>query len=206
MTDDRPSPPPLHPSPRPPAHPSTEPAEQPCILRGGDFAERRRVTGVRLTGLFVLVLVLVLDQASKVWMIDLLAVQAPLERGQVLPLTGFLNLVTVWNRGVSFGLFASHADLLPLLLTGVAAAVSAVLAVWLFRTDRAGLAVALGLVIGGALGNAVDRLRWGAVFDFVDLHLAGWHWPAFNLADAAITVGVVLILLDGLFPRHDGRT
>jgi len=74
---------------------------------------------------------------------------------------------------------------------------------WLGRVNRALPATAIGLVIGGAIGNAVDRLRFGAVVDFLDLHWAGYHWPAFNLADSAITVGVVLLLADGLFTRPE---
>jgi signal peptidase II len=81
----------------------------------------------------------------------------------------------------------------------VAAAITTALLVWLARSPPRIVATALGLVIGGAIGNVVDRLRFGAVFDFLDLHVMGWHWPAFNIADAAISVGVVLLLVDALF-------
>jgi signal peptidase II len=78
-----------------------------------------------------------------------------------------------------------------------------VLAVWLWRALRSIPAAALGLVIGGALGNVVDRIRFGAVFDFLDVHVAGWHWPAFNVADSAISVGVAVLLIDSLFQNPD---
>ncbi len=77
--------------------------------------------------------------------------------------------------------------------------------VWLFRTRRVLPALALGLIVGGALGNVIDRLRLGAVFDFIDVHLAGYHWPAFNLADSALSIGVVLLIIDGLF-EGSGRS
>jgi signal peptidase II len=74
---------------------------------------------------------------------------------------------------------------------------------WLRRADRAFLAFAIGMVIGGALGNVIDRLRFGAVADFLDFHVLGYHWPAFNVADTGISVGVALIVIDGLFGRHE---
>ncbi|MEE8172995.1 MAG: signal peptidase II [Alphaproteobacteria bacterium] len=77
--------------------------------------------------------------------------------------------------------------------------VSLGLGIWMSRTKRRCTAHALGLIIGGALGNVIDRLRLGWVIDFVDVHVSTWHWPAFNMADAAITVGVAMLLIDGLF-------
>ena len=86
--------------------------------------------------------------------------------------------------------------------SGLAVAIAVALVVWMVRTVRPWLAVALGLVVGGALGNALDRLIHGRVVDFLDFHLAGFHWPAFNLADSAITVGVVVMLVDSLFEKR----
>ena len=86
---------------------------------------------------------------------------------------------------------------MPWILAGMALAVSLVLAIWLARSETKALMYGLGLIIGGAVGNVVDRVRFGAVIDFVDAHIAGYHWPAFNLADSAITIGVILLLLDG---------
>jgi signal peptidase II len=119
-----------------------------------------------------------------------------------LMVTAFFNLVLVWNRGVSFGMFNSSGALAPWLLSGVALAVVIGLVVWLRRNDQLLTAFGLGLVIGGALGNVIDRIRFGAVIDFLDFHLAGYHWPAFNLADAAICIGALLMLADGLLARR----
>src|SRR5271155_211354 len=89
-----------------------------------------------------------------------------------------------------------------MLARGLAAAIVAVLINWLSRAASPFLAVAIGLIIGGAVGNVIDRLRLGAVVDFLDFHLGGAHWPAFNLADSAICIGVAAMLLDGLLPRR----
>jgi signal peptidase II len=88
----------------------------------------------------------------------------------------------------------------------IAAAITAVLVVWLRRAPNLLVTLALGAVIGGAVGNVIDRLRFGAVFDFLDVHAAGWHWPAFNIADAAIAIGVGLLLLDALLaPKSSAK-
>ena len=123
----------------------------------------------------------------------------PLPRAPGVEVTSFFNLVTVWNFGVSFGMFNRGSDEAAWVFATIAAAITAVLVVWLRRAPNLLVTVALGSVIGGAVGNVIDRLRFGAVFDFLDVHAAGWHWPAFNVADAAIAVGVGLLLLDALF-------
>ena len=147
----------------------------------------------RRLGLSVLLATVVLDQLSKWWILTDLMV--PPRR---IPLASFLDLVLVYNRGVSFGMFGAAPHWMRWVLTGLALAVAAGLGAWLMRTQDRMLAVGLGLVIGGAIGNVIDRLRFGAVVDFLDFHVAGWHWPAFNVADSAITVGVALLLLDAL--------
>jgi signal peptidase II len=101
-------------------------------------------------------------------------------------------------------LLASHEDWAPYLLAGFAAAVSVALIVWLARAENAIVAAALGLVIGGALSNALDRLLYGAVADFFDFHALGWHWPAFNVADMAVVGGVGGLLGDSLFRPREG--
>ncbi|HEX5078634.1 MAG TPA: signal peptidase II [Geminicoccaceae bacterium] len=152
---------------------------------------------VRL-GLTVALLLLALDQLSKWIALDLLDLAA-----RPITVTSFFNLVMVWNRGVSFGMLDSLGAFAPWLLSGVALAVVIGLLFWLKRSEHAMTAIGLGLVIGGAIGNALDRLRHGAVVDFLDFHLAGYHWPAFNLADAGICVGAGLIVVDGLLaPRR----
>lgn len=111
----------------------------------------------------------------------------------------FFRLVIVWNPGVSFGfLGGDRAALPPWVLSLVAIVVCIGLFVWLRRIDRPLIGWGIGLVMGGAIGNVVDRARWGAVFDFADFHVGQWHWPAFNVADSAIVVGVGLMLIDSL--------
>ena len=140
------------------------------------------------------VLVLVLDQASKWWILT-----EVMQFQRVIDVTPFFNLVLVWNRGVSFGLLDQESAIGPWLLTALAAAIVAGLLVWLRRTQGPWPILAVGLIVGGAVGNAVDRVRFGAVLDFLDLHAAGFHWPAFNLADSAIVAGVTVLVIDGLF-------
>lgn len=149
-------------------------------------------------GLTLAVLVAALDQLTK-WLILAVVMQPP----RTITVTPFFNLVLAWNRGISFSLFDSNAAAGPFLLAGVAALIVVGLAWWLGRIDRPWPAAGIGLVMGGAVGNIIDRLRFGAVTDFLDFHLAGWHWPAFNLADTAITIGVALLILDGLFDRPE---
>ena len=151
-------------------------------------------------GLVLALVVVVLDQVSKWWI--LAGVMNP---PTVIPVTPFFNLVLVWNRGVSFGLLNQASAWIPWLLSALAAAICAGLVVWLRRADGRWLATALGLVIGGAVGNLVDRLRHGAVVDFLDVHAGGYHWPAFNVADAAITVGVGVLLIDALIADRNER-
>lgn len=141
-------------------------------------------------------IVLILDHFTK-WLIR----DVVLDGARYIEITGFFNLVEVWNRGVSFGLFASSSPWTPVLLSALAIGISIVLLVWLRKAETLLLSIALGIVIGGALGNVVDRILWGHVFDFLDFHIAGYHWPAFNVADSAITIGVALILIDGFIAK-----
>ena len=149
-------------------------------------------------GLGVALLVFVVDRISKALLLDVMR-----EHGPVIEITSFFNLVMVWNSGVSFGMLQSGGAG-RWLLSGLAVAIVVWLVAWLRKVRLWWLAAGLGGVIGGALGNVFDRLWYdeGAVADFFDFHLAGWHWPAFNVADAAIVVGVCLILLDALLARE----
>jgi signal peptidase II len=146
-------------------------------------------------GLAVAGAALVLDQLTKLYFYDLL-VESGRRVIEVLP---FFNLVTVWNYGISFGMFNNGSAGASIIFVVLAVAIVAALLLWLRSANHPLVSTALGLVIGGALGNVIDRLRFGAVFDFLDFHLGGWHWPAFNVADAAISVGVVLLCIDALF-------
>ncbi len=141
--------------------------------------------------------VALLDQLSKWWIVERV-----MDPPRALEVTGFFNLMLIYNRGVSFGFLDSEAALLPWVLSGLAVAIVIGLVVWLRQIEGRWPGVAVGLIVGGAVGNVIDRLRLGAVIDFLDLHWAGFHWPAFNLADSAITLGVTLLLVDGLFGRR----
>ncbi len=145
-------------------------------------------------GVLVAGLIMLLDQASKWWIV--FEVMRP---PRVIPVFPSFNLVMGWNRGVSFGLFDSDSPYSQWLLIGLALVIVGVLLVWLWRTDSRLMALAIGFIVGGALGNVIDRLHYGAVADFLDVHVAGYHWPAFNVADAGITVGAVIFVLDSLF-------
>ena len=139
-------------------------------------------------------IVVALDQAIKAWLtgpFDLI------DRGPV-PLVPFFELNSVWNRGVAFGLLRAHGDLGRWLLVGFAACVVVAMALWVRRMDRPLSAAAIGLIMGGAIGNnVIDRVRWGQVFDY--LHFTGPYFPwVINLADSAISVGVALLVLDSL--------
>ena len=112
-------------------------------------------------------------------------------------MTGFFNLVLTMNRGISFGIF-NDPEMGEVVLVVVAAVIVVGLLIWLRRVKSHLLTLAIGFIIGGAVGNAVDRLLRGAVVDFLDFHVGQWHPFAFNLADAAISVGVALLVLDGL--------
>ncbi len=158
-----------------------------------DATEPRPGTTLRLA-LALAAVVLVLDQASK-WVILTQVMDPP----RVIEVTGFFNLVLTYNTGVSFGLFGGAAAWKPWALGGLALAVSAGLLYWLARQPERLLGLAIGLIVGGALGNALDRAHQPGVVDFLDFHLAGWHWPAFNLADSSIFLGVAILVFDGLF-------
>jgi lipoprotein signal peptidase len=151
-------------------------------------------------GLSLALLILVLDQASKWWILEI--VRLP-EIGRI-EVTRFLNLTMVWNRGVTFGLLAGEAWWHAWALAAIALGVAAALVAWLARAPDRWTALALGLVLGGAIGNVIDRIRFGAVVDFIDLHAFGWHWYVFNLADSAIVVGVGLLLAHALLRPQPG--
>jgi lipoprotein signal peptidase len=150
------------------------------------------------TGLVAAVLVLLADQASKWAMLS--PIDLP-QRGRIV-LTPVLNLAMVWNRGVTFGLLTGFGEWSHLLLSGLAICVVAALGVWLRRAETPLAATALGAIAGGAIGNVIDRVRFGAVVDFIDAHLGDWHWYVFNVADAAIVCGVVALVVDSQWPRR----
>lgn len=141
----------------------------------------------RLSGLAALLGAFALDQATK------LSALAALGRGDVYAVLPIFNLRLSFNQGISFSLFTETFMGRPLILAGITLAMTALFGILLVRSTTRLEAVALGLIIGGALGNVLDRLRIGAVVDFLDFHVLGFHWPAFNLADSAIVIGAMAL-------------
>ena len=159
---------------------------------GGVSATQR----LPLFGAIAALAILILDQASKWWVLEVFDLPAKVSVS-VLPV---LNLTMVWNRGITFGLLSSDSTLASAVLAAVALGVVVALGLWLRRAERLAVALALGAVAGGAIGNVIDRLRFGAVVDFIHAHAWGWSWYVFNVADAAIVCGVAVLVLDSLFP------
>lgn len=171
-------------------------------MRSNGISQRRNRLAARPARAFwpalaVAAAVIVADQLSKWWIIAV--VMSP---PRTIELTPFFNLVMAWNRGVSFGMLSS-GTLNHWLLPVLAGVIVVALTVWLFRVERLLLGCAIGFIIGGAIGNVIDRLRFGAVADFLDVHVGTYHWPAFNVADSMITIGAVIIVADAVFGRGD---
>jgi len=147
-------------------------------------------------GLAIALTVVAFDQATKMWALE--SFFSPPRIIEVLP---WFNLVPVWNTGISFGMLADYSDWMPGIISGLTIIISLVLLAWLFVAVSVSIKLALSLILGGAVGNIIDRIRFGAVIDFVDIHFFDFHWPAFNVADSAITIGVALFLLDGFLKK-----
>jgi signal peptidase II len=156
------------------------------------------ITKLGWTALILAAAVVVADQAVKYWILEVLRLQ----EGQSIAVLGPIHLTGVWNPGVSFGFLQAQHDLVRWLLAAFSVIVAVVLGVWVRTTERPLFAVAVGLVIGGAIGNVIDRIRFGAVTDFIDASKLFFPW-IFNVADSAISIGICLLLLDML--RQDGR-
>jgi len=155
-------------------------------------------------GLLMAAVILIADQASKLYMLDILRLP---EVGHIPLLAagpfGF-DLTMVWNRGVTFGMFAGDQAWTQFALGALALGIAGFLLRWMARAETRGIALALGAIVGGAVGNVIDRFRFGAVADFLDAHAWGWHWYVFNVADAAIVLGVVTLVADALFRPSPG--
>jgi signal peptidase II len=162
----------------------------------GDIATAQRAPGW-WRWLVVAAAVIVLDLATKAWIV------AHFHEGEQLPVTSFMSLVLAYNTGAAFSFLAGHDGWQRWLFTGIAV-VASVFLVWMLRRGGHRVMMAgLALILGGALGNLWDRIVIGRVTDFLLFHYAGWSWPAFNVADSAITVGAALLILDSF--RHDKR-
>ncbi len=139
-------------------------------------------------------LILVLDQGNKLWLIDVFDIA----RRQPVALAPFLDVVFARNPGISYSLLSAHTAIGRWGLVAFTFAATAAIAVWLWRSTTILTCLALGLVMGGALGNGIDRCLYGWVADFYYFHVGRFHWYIFNLADVAIVVGVAILLLESL--------
>lgn len=148
------------------------------------------------TGLLLALAIIVADQSTKTFM--LFTIMSP---PRVISVTPFFNLRLGLNTGISFGLFGSDSQITPWVLSAIAIAIVIGLIGLLYRSQHMEETIGLGAAIGGALGNVIDRVRQGAVTDFLDFHVGDWHWPTFNLADAAIATGVGLLVVSSIFFR-----
>ena len=153
-------------------------------------------------GFLLVFLVFLADRVSKWWVLDVFDLQTngPLE---VLP---FFDLTLVWHYGIYLGLFQMESDTGRYALIALTGAISLVIVFWLLRATDKALKTGLGLVLGGALGNIWDRFEYGAVADFLYFHIGDWSFYIFNVADAAITIGVVLLLWDALLSPQKKNT
>ena len=146
-------------------------------------------------GVIAAIAALALDQASKLWLLFVFDIG---HRGAV-KLTPFLDLVLAWNVGISFGWFQNDSPVAQIILMLVKAVAVIVLAIWMARSRTQIATIALGLIIGGAIGNGIDGIAYGAVADFFHFHVGSFSWYVFNLADVAIVAGAVLLLYESLF-------
>jgi len=143
--------------------------------------------------------IVVADRASKWVVLD------AFHLGERVEITGFFNLVLVFNRGAAFSFLADASGWQTAFFATIAIVAALIVSVLILRSpERRLLCTGLALILGGALGNLIDRLLYGHVVDFVDLHAFGWHWPAFNVADSGITLGAGLVILEGFLHRDDG--
>ena len=168
-------------------------------LRGDDTVKASYVRGpfTRL-GMAAALIVCILDQATKLWLLFGFKLGA---KG-VVPVGPFFDLVLVWNKGISYGLFRQESATGRWGLILFALGASVAFAVWLARLESRLAAASIGLIIGGAIGNAIDRIAYGAVADFFSLHAFGHQWYVFNIADTAIVAGVVGLLYESLYRGH----
>ena len=142
-----------------------------------------------IRGLIAALVVVLADQVSKALVFGYLSESQP-----TVLVTDFFNLVTAWNTGVSFSMFNNLGDYGIYVLSGFSLLVICFLMYWMSKEKSKVMQMALGFIIGGALGNVIDRVRIGAVFDFLDMHIGVHHWPAFNVADSFICIGAVLLI------------
>jgi signal peptidase II len=176
------------------------PNSSPSKTRKSNLSRSEQKSTNALIWLWLSLLVVILDQLSKVWINTHLPFNQPVA---ILP---FFDLRLLYNTGAAWSILATAGGWQRWFLSGLAMIISLLIVIWLSRLTRQQwwLACTLALILGGAVGNLVDRLIYGHVIDFIDIYYQQWHWPAFNLADSAISVGAVMLLIEALFskPHH----
>ncbi len=160
------------------------------------------MTNAQKRAFLLAAIVFVVDRISKYWVVDVYDLPNQVSVN-ILP---FFNLTMVWNQGISLGLFQADGDMGRYLLIAVTAVITLILIVWLLREERRNALVGLGLVVGGAVGNIWDRFEYGAVADFLHFHGFGYSFYVFNVADAAISLGVAFLLWDALLSPQKSPT
>lgn len=155
---------------------------------------------MRLWALLIVIFILIADQASKHYVL-----QIPDLSNQPVDIFSFFRIVLVYNQGVSFGMF-SQLESGRIILTGLAGVITVFVTYWLFTAKEKGVILALSFIIGGAIGNIIDRLRFGHVVDFLDFYIGSYHWPAFNIADSTIFLGVVYLCIEQFFFHNKEKT
>lgn len=168
-------------------------------------------SSVPRAGLACAIVGMLADRGSKYYMVEHVfrpegVTETPFLSPIVIDVLPVFQFSLSWNSGISFSLFSSGEAMMVATLLVVTIAITTVLTVWMWRTPRRWLQIGLGLIVGGALGNIIDRALIGAVADFLHVYWQDWHFPTFNVADSCITVGAIIVLLDALFERpHDGK-
>ncbi len=148
-------------------------------------------------GLSLALLIIILDQLSKYYILEYVV-----NEYGVIPCTSFFNIVRAWNTGVSFSMFNDMGNMGIWVLSLSSIIIVCFLIYWLYKENNKLIQISLGFIIGGALGNVIDRIRLGAVFDFLDFYVGDKHWPAFNVADSFICIGAFLIIMHSLFNQQ----
>ena len=149
------------------------------------------------SGVLLAIFIAFCDLLTKELVFHLIQEKSGGNRNFYIEITGFFNLVKVWNYGVSFGMF-SDAENTQIIFSVLVSIISLIILIWLYRNEKPLIAYALSFVLGGALGNLADRINHGAVADFLDFHAFGYHWPAFNLADSFVFIGVAILIFEDL--------
>ena len=148
-------------------------------------------------GYLTAIIIIVADQTSKWWVLEKI-MQPP----RMINVNEYFNLVLTWNNGISFGLFNNDNEINALIISLIATVIIIFLIRLLSKSKTKKLSIGLGMIIGGAIGNVIDRSIYGAVMDFLDVHINVYHWPAFNVADSGITVGALILVFDSLFAQR----